>query len=173
MNQGYGEANYNKAKLEAVKKLEECGIIEPAVNPIKIAREYGVNVFFVKFDSRYQKEVSGFFDAKENSIYINADEYPPRQTFTIAHELGHKFLHEEWAKSSEYRYLPRSQVLNFMKDGKEQEADCFAANLLVPEHMIKKYQFASVDELAKLFVVSRVVIVNRLKHLGLSINASR
>lgn len=166
-------ADYDKAKQKALQTLEDCGILEPAVNPAEIAIEYGVNVFFVTFDSEYNEKVSGFFDAKENSIYVNGDEYPPRQVFTIAHELGHKFLHEEWAKTSNYRYLNRAQVADFhKKDHREQEADFFAANLLVPERMIKEYQFASVDQLSRLFMVSRLVIVKRLKYLGLPINAS-
>ena len=37
-------------------------------------------------------DVSGFFDSKTNTIYVNVDNSIARRTYTVAHELGHYFL---------------------------------------------------------------------------------
>jgi Zn-dependent peptidase ImmA (M78 family) len=93
---------------------------------------------------------------------VNGEEFALRQTFTIAHELGHKILHEEWAKSADYKILYRDQLLND-DDPHEKEANAFAAHLLVPRAMLDLYwDKLSLTELSKLFAVSVPVIKNRL-----------
>lgn len=52
-----------------------------------------------------------------NEIYVNKNEYPKRQTFTIAHELGHKILHEPWPVSQDYQVLLRDTTA-MIKDDK-------------------------------------------------------
>jgi Zn-dependent peptidase ImmA (M78 family) len=75
-------------------------------------------------------------------------------------------MHSEYAKSGEYKVLPRRNSYVGVKPPEEREADAFAANLLVPESMLKAYKgVASVSELATLFAVSEQVIVNRLNHI--------
>jgi len=120
-----------------------------------------VTVYFVKFETDKQN-ISGFFDCEEKAIFVNKDEWPLRQTFTIAHELGHKILHEEWAKSSDYRVLLRDQD-HAGDDFHEKEANAFAANLLVPRFMLDKYwKSLSPEQLSQLFAVSVPVIKFRL-----------
>ena len=40
------------------------------------------------------KEVSGAYEREHKMIYIAEDEPTNRKAFTIAHEIGHYFLHE-------------------------------------------------------------------------------
>jgi Zn-dependent peptidase ImmA (M78 family) len=153
---------YEKAKEAALEILDVFGYIQPPVNPVKIARELGIRVLFGNLDAKYN-HISGFYDAEENTIFVNKSEYAPRQIFTVAHELGHTRLHQDWVKSADYKVLYRDQLLE-AKDPKEQEANCFAAHLLVPKYMLDKYYgIASVSELASLFAVSTQVIQNRIK----------
>lgn len=154
--------NYSLAKNEALQILSQQGISEPPVNPIEIARNLGVDVHFVTFsDPENRSKVSGFYDAEEDSIYVNEEEYPLRQTFTIAHELGHRVLHRDWAASNDYRMLLRQDGYN--DDTREKEANAFAANLLVPRFMLNSYyNYASPAKLSKLFAVSEPMINNRL-----------
>lgn len=162
--------DFKKAQTKALEILDQFGYTSPPVDPVKIARDLGIRVFFADFKDEDDK-ISGFFFAEKNEIYINKHEYPQRQTFTIAHELGHKFLHEDWLKSSDYKVVFRTSLLpiydsdnEHKKDSKEVEADTFAANLLVPRFMLDQYhKFASTEELAKLFMVSMPAIRNRLK----------
>jgi Zn-dependent peptidase ImmA (M78 family) len=59
--------------------------------------------------------------------------------------------------------LLRDQSLT-TKDPIEQEANAFAAHLLVPRAMLEKYRgLASIAELSELFAVSMPVIKNRLR----------
>jgi len=156
--------DFKKAQTKALEILDQFGYTSPPVDPVKIARDLGIRVFFADFKDEDDK-ISGFFFAEKNEIYINKHEYPQRQTFTIAHELGHKFLHEDWLKSSNYQVLLREPIPSVANDPKEREANAFAAHLLVPRFMLDKYyKIASLDELAKLFVVSVPVIKARLEY---------
>lgn len=154
--------DWKKSQKEAINLLEEFGITSPPVDPVNIARSLGIKVFFAEFAPE-DNSISGLYDADENAVIVNQDEFPPRQTFTVAHELGHKRLHEEWLKSSDYKVLLRDQLAN-SKDPIEQEANNFAAHLLVPKFLLDKYRkIASIKELATLFAVSEPVITFRLK----------
>lgn len=154
-------ADFDGAVREAKRILDEFGFSAPPIDPVTIARELGVKVSFVSFPKH--PNVSGFYDAQDDAIYIAKGEYPKRQTFTIAHELGHRLLHREWAASNDYRVMLRDQSLMVL-DEKEQEANAFAAHLLVPRDMLDEYRHvASIEELSRLFVVSMPVIRNRLR----------
>jgi Zn-dependent peptidase ImmA (M78 family) len=149
-----------KAKKEAIILLQTFGLTEPPVNPIDIAHNLGVKVMFVEFEKSFSN-VSGFYDFEEDTIFVNMDEYPLRQTFTIAHELGHRILHKEWAQSSDYKVLLREDRVS--NDPKETEANTFAANLLVPKFMLDKYwEELSTSKLSELFAVSVPVIKHRI-----------
>lgn len=157
-------ADYEKAKKNAIGLLELFGIDTPPIDPAKIARNLGITVNFVEF-AKENEQISGFYLAQENAIYINEHEYAPRMTFTIAHELGHQRLHEQWAKTSDYKILYRDEVFKKQKNPKEQEANAFAAHLLVPKFLLDRYRkIATVSELATLFAVSEPVIKYRLKN---------
>jgi Zn-dependent peptidase ImmA (M78 family) len=121
----------------------------------------GVTVYFVIFEDD-KKNISGFFDCEERAIFVNKEEWPLRQTFTIAHELGHKVLHEELAQSGEYRVLLRDQDY-FGEEPHEKEANAFAAHLLVPRFLLDEYwKYLTVEQLSQLFAVSVPMIKNRL-----------
>ena len=153
--------NYARVEREVSNLHEEFGVTAPPVNPVKIARGVGVTVYFVIFEEDKQN-ISGFFDCDERAIFVNRDEYPLRQTFTIAHELGHKILHEEWARSKDYRVLLRDSKYQ-SDDLHEKEANAFAAHLLVPKFLLDQYwQRLSVDQLSTLFAVSVPMIKHRL-----------
>lgn len=160
--------DYERAQAEALRILEACGVIEPPVDLLKIAEDYGIAIKLVQLSEKYSY-VSGFYDAKKDAIFVNSEEFPRRQIFTIAHELGHRFLHKEWAESNEYQILLREQLDQPSDEWHEKEANYFAANLLVPkfmlDDMLNKYKSVSVDSLATVFCVSRPMLTYRLKHL--------
>ena len=74
--------------------------------------------------------VAGFIDFTEQAIYVNAADPYNRQTFTIAHELGHYFLHKEYYKQhpEAYRVLLRRPV-GRQNNPLEKEANAFAPHL--------------------------------------------
>jgi Zn-dependent peptidase ImmA (M78 family) len=157
--------NFRLAQDRALELLSQAGILMPPVNPIEIAEHLNVPVRFATFDSTESSRISGFYDSEDNAIVVNRDEFPLRQTFTIAHELGHKVLHEEWARSSDYQVLLRNP-LDQNRDFREKEADAFAANLLMPRFMMDEYyEELNASQLSRLFAVSVPAINARLSFL--------
>lgn len=69
----------------------------------------------------------------DEEVYIRACKGDGRDRFTIAHELGHYWLHRQCA------FLPRREIENkpeaFMDP--EWQANTFASELLMPYHLIK------------------------------------
>jgi Zn-dependent peptidase ImmA (M78 family) len=161
-------ADFNRAQAEAEKILKKYGTKHPPVDPEAIAESMGVDVVYAHFKEPHDQEVSGFIELEPSPrIVVNAAIHPNRKTFTIAHELAHFVLHKDYARSGNYRILPRRNEYNGNKPDEEREADAFAANLLVPNGELKRYaSLASVHELARMFLVSDQVISNRLRHIG-------
>lgn len=87
-------------------------------------------------------QLSGFAFHKDGSriIGVNSNESERRQRFTIAHELGHLFLHN--SKTVNYDkggvMMFRDNHSSSGSDIKEIEANRFAAELLMPERSIRK-----------------------------------
>jgi Zn-dependent peptidase ImmA (M78 family) len=156
--------DYRRAEKAAEKLLEKYGYQTAPIDPEVIAEAEGVDVVYAGFAGKAADEVSGFINPNERRIFVNREIPPNRKTFTIAHELGHYMLHRDYTESGEYRILPRRNEYGLEKPVEEKEADVFAANLLVPMKLLKRYKaHASVPELARMFLVSQDVILHRLK----------
>lgn len=154
--------DYSRVKSTAKSLLKKYCIEMPPVNPVEIARAEGLGVTFVKFTGDFEG-ASGFFDPDLNAIFVNKDEYPLRQTFTIAHELGHAVLHLDWARTDDYKIFWRDPKFGSPNDPHEKEANAFAANLLVPRNLLSMfYKSHSVEELSRLFAVSVPTIKHRI-----------
>ena len=155
--------NFKLCQSKADKLLRKYSYTKPPIDPEKIAEDEGIRVLYADFESPDSELYSGFFDLNRNSIVINNAISDNRITFTIAHELGHQQLHQDYIKSNDYKPMPRSNGFDDAKSKEEFEADQFAANLLVPLKMLKRYRsIASVSELGTLFFVSEDVIRKRL-----------
>lgn len=158
--------NYEKAREAATELLNKFSIVEPIIPVDEIAQREGINIkYFRPGDSEDFKKVSGFYDKTSKTIYVNAEDTPTRQLFTIAHELGHvKLEHKPEQFDVLYRF-----ATTIDKNPIEQEANSFAANLLVPESMLKeardKYKLTAnaSNSLAGLFGVSQEVMKYRLR----------
>lgn len=73
---------------------------------------------------------------KAKIIFVNANLYPPRKNFTIAHELGHHFLAHPLQDGA--IICNTSVILGNDKPEIEKEADYFAACLLMPQNLMKQ-----------------------------------
>jgi Zn-dependent peptidase ImmA (M78 family) len=165
MQQHRQQPDFKKAEGEALKVLEDNSIINPPVDVYEIASNYGIKIQNVTFKSEH-RDIAGFFDFSEKVIYVNNEESFNRNTFTVAHELGHFFLHKKIIQENpnEYQILMRRPLAS-AQDWKEKEANTFAAHLLVPRKFLDLYkEFATVEHLAKAFIVSPDVIRFRLRH---------
>jgi Zn-dependent peptidase ImmA (M78 family) len=148
-----------RAVSMASKVLNDNYVTEPPVRVAEIAEAYSWPVKFVTWPPQYA-HVSGYCDFDEHHIAVNAAEPAKRQRFTIAHELGHAILHREIIRSAPNRYNALLRApLGGVKDPLEQEANMFAAHLLVPRNMLDRYvNVASDAELSTVFIVSEDVI---------------
>ncbi len=86
--------------------------------------------------------LSGFAYHKDGNriIGVNSNESEHRQRFTIAHELGHLFIHSDSTVSYDKGgvMMFRDSHSSDGTDIKEIEANRFAAELLMPESSIRQ-----------------------------------
>lgn len=157
------KADFKRAAQEALKILNDNCITDPPIPILELAENAGLTVYVAEFDD---KEVAGLLEFKEKNIVVNTYDSFERQAFTIAHELGHWILHEkELAKDKNVNIVYR-KPLGDEKDWLEQEANWFAANLLVPMEMLQRFPSEDVNVLARAFRVSTAVIGYRKRLLN-------
>jgi len=98
------------------------------------------------------------------AIVLNGAGDSSRRRFTIAHEIGHFVLHPERCRPE------RGGAVNEAGRREEREADAFAAELLMPERLVReavREQGLDATRLAERFEVSRKAMQTRLRGLGL------
>lgn len=160
-------ADWHGVRDKTEKVREAYGIEEPPVNVFDIAKNEGIEIIYFEPDKK-TKDISGFLIKDKKRVYLNANESAPRQNFTLAHELAHHFLNHE---PNEYGVYKRDSLYSKIKPEKEQEADSFAAELLMPKKLVrsaqKEYRLSDRDSalLAKLFGVSPSAMKYRLQGL--------
>lgn len=101
-----------------------------------------------------------------SSIYLkNNFSNIGRKRFTIAHELGHLFLHQ---KFEEGIFKDSVFYRNLKFTTEELEANEFAANLLMPKvHFIEVLESGkTIEEIADIFNVSLQAVINRKRFLN-------
>ncbi|MBQ6637831.1 MAG: ImmA/IrrE family metallo-endopeptidase [Lachnospiraceae bacterium] len=121
----------------------------------------------------------GFVTKKDEDIviFINSSSRFSREIFTLAHEIGHIILHFE---GNHYFVDDKATISDKDHDEKEQQANYFAACLLMPEDVVRKYidyevtdskkHDLSAMDIARImseFNVSFDMAINRLESLGI------
>ncbi len=126
------------------------------------AKSLGIEVDYAFLDP----EISGQIEALPNGAYritVNAGDAETRQRFTLAHELGHYLYHRTLIGSGvdddrAYRSTAKGIYHNTRIGPKQEtEANRFAANLLMPNHLIADLRERGVrrtEEVAKALGVS-------------------
>ncbi len=172
-----------------IKKIEEqansitsgFGLSKTSIDIKKIANLLGVTL--LEYD--FGEEMSGVLVLKNDkgTIGYNKDHSDQRQRFTIAHELGHFVLHR---KNHNDVFVDKDFIIMYRRRNgdyseseliQEQEANAFAAAILMPEHLIEQelrnnnyYPHLSelqlIEKLAKTFKVSAPAMTFRLNNLN-------
>ncbi|MDD3278000.1 MAG: ImmA/IrrE family metallo-endopeptidase [Lachnospiraceae bacterium] len=124
-----------------------------------------------------EKADLGFTLIKENDtvIFTNTSSHLSREIFTLAHEIGHVILHINKGESFIDDHIT---ISGRSKDEKEQEANYFAACLLMPSDDVERFldlelvdfskQGLSAMDIARImseFNVSFDMALNRLENL--------
>lgn len=120
----------------------------------------------------------GFMLKKDNDtvIFTNSCNRLSREIFTLAHEIGHVMLHMEGSVS----FIDDAVTISGRStDEKEQEANYFAACLLMPEDEVSKFLDLEIEDfeqkgltamdIARImseFNVSFETALNRLENIG-------
>ena len=119
---------------------------------------------FVRRIGKNAEIVSGLVDFPNARPYVNRSDNLERQIFTVAHELGHWLLHKDIYESDPERYNVLPRFSNPFRDGPlEQEANRFAASLLVPKRLLVPVLHAPVSTLSEIFLVNRALMERRIK----------
>lgn len=132
---------------------------------------------------KLEDAVSGMLVIKNNQVVIgvNAKHHPNRQRFTIAHEFGHYLLHRNLSNIffDESLVFFRDEQSSEGSKYQEIEANNFAAELLMPEKLLREKitqqpvdafddsDNSLIQQLAKNFGVSIQALTIRLTKLGL------
>ena len=148
-----------------------------AVDPLRVAAAKGISVSF----GDYGEAFDGMLEWKAGRFHIfcnlarlrRADS--PRSRFTLAHELGHYYLDEHRGALASGRVPPHLSRCDFESSLRaEQEADHFAANLLLPEARFRRAAhglgpgFGCVLKLVALFDTSLTATAVRYASLNLA-----
>lgn len=155
--------------------LKRCDLFSVPVDLERIVEIYGINCVCTELDD----DVSGFLvvEDKNSTIVVNELHHPNRQRFTLAHELGHFFLHRKGDDQvfidKKYAVYNRDSRSSSGVDEQEVEANVFAASLLMPEGLVLDVleSYDLIDDadtmiLAKKFGVSLQALGFRLAKLG-------
>ena len=154
----------------AQKVLKTYNVDAPPIDIKAIAKAEG----FKLYNQKLPQDVSGMIEKtkSQKNIYINSGHAPTRQRFSLAHELGHHFLHTIDGEHKDNATLFRKE--NETTPEIDKEANRFASELLMPDKLIRKeiaFSGKEIDEiligeLSSTFEVSPIALTYRLQNLG-------
>ena len=169
------EEKFILRKADAI--LESLPKIELPIRVDEIAKAHGLKIVPYLLED----DISGML-VIENGVGIitfNQAEARVRRRFTIAHEFGHYLLHKDVSKlfvDKMFRASKNHSAYTAESVKYEQEANTFAAALLMPEKILREeVEKRNIDladesglkELAKIFDVSASAMYYRLFNLHL------
>lgn len=160
--------------------LEQTDNTTPPIDVKKVARKQ--NITIIEEDLG---DISGllFREGNEVTIGVNKNHHLSRKRFTVAHELGHFFLHSKYSLFVDkvFAVKLRDHVSSEAIDSDEIEANAFAAELIMPANLvfddfikaqsgILDYEDDNLDEtisgLANKYQVSKQAMNIRLINMG-------
>lgn len=140
------------------------------IEPTEIANKYNIEVIEMDISS-ISDNISGFIryfpETEKYIIVLSSKDHPNRKRFTLAHELGHYFLHPDLLKK-EGIYIERNIMFRWWDHSVyEYEANMFAAEYLMPEDQVKEQykKYGVIEILAWFFNVSNLAMAYRIDNL--------
>jgi Zn-dependent peptidase ImmA (M78 family) len=154
-----------EAVLQAEKLLETTWGKKFPVDPVKIARDLGIDVLEIELEPGIAGAIlkqSG----QDPMIFLNENDSPNRQRFTAAHELGHYVMHANEPDAFDY-IDNRSSFEADESNMPEAFADTFASALLMPADEVRRLrrEHYTPTQIAAYFGVSQDAAYFRLTSL--------
>lgn len=160
---------------ESEKVLQRYGLYSLPTDPLLLAHKLGIDVNNAKFND---DSLSALIARRGSTtrIFIAQSEPPYRKRFSIAHELGHYFLHLQGdgeiadKRIQMYRRGNDPRPDDWDEDRvREIEANRFAAALLMPEEFVRDEWSVNpnVSAMSKIFKVSQEAMGYRIDDLNL------
>lgn len=154
----------DKARLDAAKVLAETWAAGIPIDPERIAAHLNITVTRLPLEPG----VSGMLRVEPDwaEIFVNSDDTPARQRFTIAHEIGH--YHERTSRGmADFNVIDYRSTENYNLH--EFYADEFAASLLMPRQPLTQAinEGLTLPLIAARFDVSLAAAKMRVDRLGL------
>jgi hypothetical protein len=110
--------------------------------------------------------VSGMLLPSARRILVRSDESEPRRRFTIAHELGHWICQCQEGDTRPIYCRAGDIGVDHEAKALDREANIFAANLLMPEQVVRAAHAAGETHR---FAVSDEALAWRLHNLGITL----
>lgn len=155
--------------------LRHHGLTSIPVDPVVLAGQLGMKVNNAKFSDT---GIVGMIAKRGDNVtlLVNASDPPFRKRFTIAHELGHHFLHlledGEFVDGEANLFRGTTDDKNEITPERRREiqANMFAAALLMPEVAVQTEwkKLVSIEAMARRFNVSEAAMGFRVVQLGLA-----
>ncbi len=155
----------NEIDFKINEMLNKIGMEYPKNSLLEIINKLSIEAYTVDFGDAADY-ISGIIDREQKNkpkIYLNEKHSRETQTFTLAHELGHYFLHDG---ATNYRI----DSYNHKEDNEETEADYFAASLLMPEDKLRNIlkETKNIPAIAEYFGVSTSAIKSRINWMKMN-----
>lgn len=163
----------------ATDVLRAAGLYRLPVNVDGVAQALGIQVHYTPLEDDY----SGLLVIRGGTAvaHINAKHPQNRQRFSLAHEIGHFVLHERKQTAKESAYVDKTMRVYHRADRapdgqsarQEWQANLFAAELLMPEELLRSKIIDEGYDLEDEVDVSRLAVVLRVSEQAMSIRLTR
>lgn len=174
-------SNYDQAQASGLSKAAVYSFAEQLSDQLKFTPGGDLDELVRRMGGRVKMQNTLFEDPEKSGsllvhspdnfeIIVPAHTSPTRDRFTVAHELGHYFLHYLWKRGKSPGMSEQMIALRKGSERVEWEANWFAAGFLMPEKAFRKSyrnNAASISAVAREFGVSQQAAEVRASQLGL------
>jgi len=163
----------NQAQIDAkatallTKVFGDIASLKLPIDLNQIVRHCGLTIRQGVFSD---DELEAALDRQSKTIFLSENDTFERKNFALGHELGHFKLHENVETDIFTMHQIERLLTRHGDDPKEDQADLFAASLLMPEKLVKSLWEATsnnIESLSKIFGVPQEVAEFRLRTLKL------
>ncbi len=173
------ETRFSRSAIVAkvTKLLKDAQLFRLPVDVDVLAERLGILVSYSPLEDDY----SGLLVIRDGraSAHINSRHHPNRRRFSLAHELGHFVLHAGGETTVNNAYVDKVMRIYQRKDRSgsnprmEWEANFFAAELLMPEQLVRSKVVDEGYDLEDEADVSRLAVVLRVSEQALAIRLTQ